>query len=101
MVSAVAAYRKALDVYSEGLAVDSKKLQEELACVFNRGGFSQGYLTGSRDITYLHKPGHMGLYLGKIQNRQGGKALLLTDHLLQKGDSIEIGNRGFALAYGR
>lgn len=99
VVSAVAAYRKALDAYSEGLAVDSKKLQEELACVFNRGGFSQGYLTGSRDITYLHKPGHMGLYLGKIQNRQGGKALLLTDHLLQKGDSIEIGNRGFALAY--
>ena len=99
VVSAVSAYRKALDAYDEGRATDCKKLREELACVFNRGGFSQGYLSGSRDITYLRKPGHMGLYLGKIQSRQGNKALLATEYPLQKGDSIEIGAMGFALAY--
>lgn len=41
----------------------------------------------------------MGLYLGKIQSRQGNKALLATEYPLQKGDSIEIGAMGFALAY--
>jgi len=99
VASAVAAYRKVIDACQQGLAADTEVLQKELAVIFNRGGFTQGYLTGGRDITYPRKPGHIGVYVGKLADVRGGKALVKTKDILQKGDSIEVGSTGFSLAY--
>ncbi len=99
VISAVLAYRKAIDSYEKGQSIDIEMMQNELACIFNRGGFTQGYLTGGREVTYLRKPSHMGLFLGKLEQVKNGKALVRTQWPLQKGDSIELGNTGFSLAY--
>ena len=99
VTSAVAAYRRAMDAYAVGRRADTAALRRELSVMFNRGGFSEGYLLGSRDVTYVKKPNHRGLYLGKIADIRGGRGFVRTDWPLQKGDSVEVGTQGFALAY--
>ena len=99
VTSAVASYRRAMDAYAVGRRADTAALRRELSVMFNRGGFSEGYLLGSRDVTYVKKPNHRGLYLGKIADIRGGRGFVRTDWPLQKGDSVEVGTQGFALAY--
>lgn len=99
VTSAVAAYRRVMDAYAAGWRADTAAMRRELSVMFNRGGFSEGYLLGSRDVTYVKKPNHRGLYLGKIADIRGGRGLVRTDWPLQKGDSVEVGAQGFSLAY--
>lgn len=36
--------------------------------IFNRGGFSTGYLKGKlgKEMIYKNKPNHIGIYVGKV-----------------------------------
>ena len=67
--------------------------------MFNRGGFSEGYLLGSRDVTYVKKPNHRGAVPRQDRGHPRRAGLVRTDWPLQKGDSVEVGMQGFALAY--
>ena len=60
------AYRRLLD----GETPD-EKLLDGLRQVFNRGGFTQGYLEGIKDGEFLstQKPGHRGVPVGKADGR--------------------------------
>ena len=88
-------YRKYIDLaYSnKEYKVDSKD-KEVLAQIFNRGGFSTGYLKGKlgKDMMYTKKPNHIGLPLGKVinYNENKGYVKIKLSRDLNLGDSISI-----------
>lgn len=91
----VSLYRKALDYYAltgntyEPTAED----MEELQLLFNRGGFSKGYLFGRTDnMIYEDSPKHSGIHAGTVMSAARGKAVLKLDTAVQPGDTIEIRN---------
>ena len=66
-------YRKALDGKTDKSAVF--RLKE----LFNRGGFTHGYLYGNRDVTYPLKADHLGVKIGKVKKVIAkGKAFILS-----------------------
>ncbi len=86
----VDAYRRALDALEEG-CFDTEGAVYELKKIYNRGGFTEGFYLGNRDVTYPLRQNHMGVPIGKIARITAkGKALLLTDKVLQKGDGLEF-----------
>ena len=62
-------YRKYIDLAESGeeYKVDEKD-KEKLMQIFNRGGFSTGYLKGKlgRDMMYKFKPNHIGIAVGEV-----------------------------------
>ena len=52
-----------------------KEDREKLMQIFNRGGFSTGYLKGKlgKDMMYKFKPNHMGIYVGEVSNYNSNK----------------------------
>lgn len=97
VVSAVAAYRAAIDAYYDGTAIDAARWQDLLARIYNRGGFTAGFIGGETEITYPKRPDHKGVYVGKIERLSAKKAFVQTDIQLQKGDGVEVGGDGYAL----
>ena len=80
----VRAYRAALD---HAIAPDESTIQS-LRQIFNRGGFTEGYLPGVSDtrLIYSARPNHLGVEVGKcIQN---GKIRLNTD--LDPADALAL-----------
>ena len=71
-------YRKYLDLAISGnnFEVDNQD-KKDLLQVFNRGGFSNGHLTGdsNTDLVYKNKPNNMGIFLGTISNFNNNKGL--------------------------
>ena len=83
----VSAYRRALDT----LDFDAEAAKEELKKIYNRGGFTHGYLLGDRDVTFPARQNHMGVRVGEVARRDGrGRALVRTGAELVKGDGIEF-----------
>ncbi len=99
VAATVDAYRRAIDAYAAGEPFDAEKEQRALARIFNRGGFTQGYLTGGRDITYTERPDHLGVYVGSLQKPARGRAFVATAERLQPGDGVEVGGQGYALGF--
>ncbi|HHW32256.1 MAG TPA: U32 family peptidase [Clostridiaceae bacterium] len=69
---------------------------KDLTQIFNRGGFSKGYLKGKpgRDLMAYHKPKNWGINIGKVisyDNKSSNIKLKLEDSL-SIGDGIEIWN---------
>ena len=91
-------YRKYLDLALRGKSyqVDPKD-QEDLLQVFNRGGFSQGYLAGQPGQSLLSGriPKHQGVLVGKVLQRPKEKDLVDISFTKQLtlGDGIEIHGR--------
>jgi len=88
-------YRKYIDLANSNKPYivedeDRKKLLQ----IFNRGGFSTGYLKGKlgKDMMYKYKPNHIGTYLGKIvhYNSNKGYAKIKLENEVCLGDSIAI-----------
>lgn len=91
----VSLYRKALDYYA--LTGNTYKPtdadMEELQLLFNRGGFSKGYLFGRSDnMIYEDSPKHSGIHAGTVKSVNRGQAELQFDTAVQPGDTIEIRN---------
>lgn len=84
-------YRKYLD----NIQPPSEEDKNNLAQVFNRGGFSKAYLyqkTG-KDMMCYEKPKNWGLYVGKVTNYDGKRYVTLDNiSTLNLGDGIEIWN---------
>lgn len=104
-------YRKYLDLYAKDghYQVDAADLKA-LNQIFNRGGFTEGYLHGNPKISLMSGDlsKHQGIYIGKVVNagatskkpaggragnRQSGLVTILLTEELALGDGIEIRNR--------
>ena len=88
-------YRKYIDLAESGneYIVDEKD-REKLMQIFNRGGFSTGYIAGKlgKDMMYTKKPNHMGIYIGDVisYNPNKGYVKFKTTKDINLGDSICI-----------
>jgi len=98
-------YRKYLDLYAKtGEYKVEKKDMDALSQIFNRGGFTEGYLFNNpkKNLMSGNLPKHQGIYLGKViessqlkktGNRQRGFLTIKLDTLLTIGDGIEVRNQ--------
>lgn len=96
-------YRKYLDDYMNNnkssangkYTVDDRDIKE-LAQVFNRGGFSKGYLEGKSGSSMMsyEKPKNWGIYLGKVlsYDRSSNAVKLNLNTDISLGDGIEVWN---------
>lgn len=88
-------YRKYIDL---ALSENEYKVDEEdrkkLMQVFNRGGFSTGYINGKlgKNMMYTKRPNHMGVLLGKVMsyNPNRGYVKIKLEQEIDLGDSIRI-----------
>lgn len=94
VASAVHAYREIVDLYFEGKLTDKriKELRFELANVFNRGNFSDGYMKthNSADMISIRRPNNQGVMVGEITHIQNGAVNLRLSEQLYKQDVLEI-----------
>jgi putative protease len=103
VATVVGIYRKYLDRILE----DGHKEKQEnyiaedrdvkdLTQIFNRGGFSEGYLGGKigRDMISHEKPKNWGIFIGKIisYNNKNRTIKLRLEDSLSTGDGIEVWN---------
>lgn len=90
-------YRKYLDEYKyHGKYEVSQEDRVKLQQVFNRGGFTAGYLEGNpaADLMSGELSKHQGVYIGKVISAAGRD--LIDVELFQKlsmGDGVEIRNK--------
>lgn len=83
---------------NEALSADyvvSSEDKNNLAQIFNRGGFSTGYLNGKlgKDMMCYEKPKNWGIYIGKVTSYDGKRYITLDDvSNINIGDGIEIWN---------
>lgn len=88
-------YRKYIDLANSNKSyyVDEKD-REKLMQIFNRGGFSTGYLKGKlgRNMMFKYRPNHMGGYIGNVEhyNPNKGYVKIKLDKELFLGDSLSI-----------
>lgn len=90
-------YRKYIDLAESNQEyVVDKKDREMLMQIFNRGGFSTGYLKGKlgKNMMYTKRPNHIGTLLGEVisYNPNKGHVKIKLCKELDLGDSIAIGD---------
>ncbi len=88
-------YRKYIDLAnSEKPYFVDEEDREKLMQIFNRGGFSTGFLKGKlgKEMMYKYKPNHIGIYIGKVinYNRNKGHVKFKAEKEVALGDSIAI-----------
>lgn len=102
VATVVGNYRKYIDAVLGSLHNNNKSVtvdpedMKDLAQIFNRGGFSQGYLKGKagKDMMCYEKPKNWGIYLGEAVscNRAEKTVRIRLEEELSIGDGIEIWN---------
>lgn len=90
--------RKNLSIKNETGLTD----KEELAQVFNRGGFSTGHFKPSpnKELIFKDKPNNMGFYIGTIShiNENKGHLKLKLENTLSVGDKVSINNESYTVS---
>ncbi|MBR3245172.1 MAG: U32 family peptidase [Parasporobacterium sp.] len=115
VASAVSAYRMARDEYLEqkekenaggfdALSEYTKNkykifagnLQDELAEIYNRGGFYSGYYftEKGKEMGALKRPNHQGVLIGTVVSVKSPQVFIRLEKDLNKGDVLEIRNKG-------
>ncbi len=94
VATVVSIYRKYLDNLS---STPSEKDKQDIAQIFNRGGFSNAYLKGKtgKDVMCYEKPKNWGLYIGKVLSYDNKNSISISNEGnidLIVGDGIEIWN---------
>ena len=92
-----AAYRRALDALAAGEAYEPDEAElEGLRQIFNRGGFTQGYVMGENHAALMswEKPNHWGVSVGAVESVRRNKAVLRTSRALHTGDQLQLRGRG-------
>lgn len=96
VAAVVSTYKKYINKIICGeSSVPTLEDQNNLAQIFNRGGFSKGYLLGKtgKDMMCYEKPKNWGIYVGKVTNYDGKRYVTLDNvSSLHIGDGIEIWN---------
>lgn len=96
VATVVSTYRKYLNkIIENSVSEPTEEDKNNLAQIFNRGGFSKGYFLGKtgKDMMCYEKPKNWGIYVGKVTNYDG-KRYITIDNIskLHIGDGIEIWN---------
>jgi len=96
-------YRKYIDkCFKGGEYVVDKEDKNILLQVFNRGNFSEGYLTSkdSRNIWCDTKPKHLGTYLGRVieYDKRKNNIHIKLEQDLALGDVVEVSNNELSSA---
>ena len=90
------AYREALDAAKAHVPYhpDEKTLRD-LRQVFNRGGFTEGYVMGRSNAALMswERPNHWGIRVGRITAARGPLARVLLEEDLHDGDGLQIRGR--------
>ena len=93
----VAIYRKAIDSVYEGVDFDFKENNKILLKLFNREGFSKGYMLGNvgKDMMSYVFPKNTGIAIGKVHEN----SLIKLTESVSKGDGIRVGmlDEGFVI----
>lgn len=87
------AYREALDAAEAHVPYHpSEKTIEALKQVFNRGGFTQGYVMDKSNAALMswERPNHWGIRVGQITSMRGPLAKVLLQKDLNDGDGLQI-----------
>jgi len=87
------AYREALDAAEARASYHpSEKTIRELKQIFNRGGFTEGYVMGKSNAALMswERPNHWGINVGKITAMRGQLAKVLLSEPLHNGDGLQI-----------
>mgnify|MGYP001021503516 CR=1 FL=1 len=101
VATVVRIYRKYIDKYFDSTItkLDPREKENdmtELMQIFNRGGFSKGYLAGKtgRDMMCYEKPKNWGIYIGNVIsfNKATGILKMKMTEDLSIGDGIEVFN---------
>lgn len=96
VAAVVSTYRKYINKLINGEnAIPTLDDKNTLTQIFNRGGFSKGYLLGKtgKDMMCYEKPKNWGIYVGKVTNYDGKRYITIDDvSNIHIGDGIEIWN---------
>lgn len=92
VISAVQAYRQAVDAYADEKPFDTDRKKQELADVFNRGGFTEGYfyMHNGKGMMCMERNNHNGILIGSIQSIHDGTITVQLEQNLNHGDILEI-----------
>ncbi len=114
VASAVSAYKELVDDYVNGCfsADKADRYEKRLLDVFNRGGFTSGYLMidntkahdkkRSTSLIDTSEPGRRGVYVGKVSAVNGGKVTFKAVVDINKGDELLIDTKeAVAITSGR
>ncbi len=95
VISAVQAYRQAVDAYIDQRVFQTEQRKQELADIFNRGGFTDGYFSmhNGKAMMCMERNNHNGICLGAVQAVQGGTVTIRLREDLNIGDVLEIRTR--------
>jgi putative protease len=93
----VNAYRKCVDAWFENRFSQDlvKKCKEDMAAVFNRGGFTKGYYRqhNGRDMMSIENPGNIGVAVGKITDISKNRISIDLDRDVSVGDILVISGK--------
>ena len=87
------AYREALDAAEAKVHYHpDEKTIRALKQIFNRGGFTEGYVMGRSNAALMswERPNHWGIKIGKITSMRGPLARVLLDEPLHNGDGLQV-----------
>jgi len=98
--------KKSKELINKNLKIKNPKTNltdyEEIAQVFNRGGFSAGHFDSSpnQNLIFKEKPNNMGIYVGKIIgiNQNKGHLKLKLEDNLSIGDRISINDETYTIS---
>ncbi len=97
------AYREALDAAEAHVPYHpDEKTIRDLKQVFNRGGFTEGYVMNHSNAALMswERPNHWGIRVGRIMSARGPLAKVLLDENLNDGDGLQVrGKEEIELTY--
>ncbi len=89
-------YRRALDDVLQGREFHlDEPMRRDLEQIFNRGGFTRGYVLGENDAALMSrdKPNHQGVRVGTVTLVQGDRIRVRTTLPLCSGDLLQLRGR--------
>ncbi|MBQ4057385.1 MAG: U32 family peptidase [Lachnospiraceae bacterium] len=96
VAACVRAYRKLLDAWYSGKFSEQlvQKYKTELAAVFNRGSFTEGYYNqkNGKQMMSTEYPGNVGVTIGEVVSVQKNQVSIRLEKDIYKGDILVILN---------
>lgn len=87
------AYREALDAAQAHIAYHpSEKTLRDLRQIFNRGGFTEGYVMERSNAALMswERPNHWGIRVGKVTSVRGPLSRVLLEESVHDGDGLQV-----------
>lgn len=94
VAACVRGYRKVVDAYFEGALSEEliQKYTSEMAAVFNRGGFTEGYYKqhNGKNMMSMEQPGNAGVCIGTVKSITKNRISISLELDVHKGDLLAL-----------